>query len=406
VTTTPVPPIEQAAASATSAVDEHRAIDTLRELVALPSVNPFGAAPGDEEGEELVAAYLAARAEDLGMEVERTLLSEGRSNLHATWPGEDPAAPHLVLAGHMDTVRVESYPDPFDPRVADGRVWGRGACDTKGSLAGFLEALEAMRAAGLRLRGTLTLLGVADEEYEMLGAQRAGAQGAIADAMIIGEPTSMRLCTASKGRVSTFVVTTGRAAHSSQPEGGVNAIVHMARIVDALSAHAERLRSEGEVHPLLGSPRLNPGVIEGGIQVNMVPPRCRLEIDRRTLPHETRESVYAELGQVLDGVARETPELAWQLTEPSWLIPPYELPSDHPLLDHVGDALARSGADATPQGFVGGSDAAHFRTPAIICGPGSIEQAHTDAEWVSTAELRLAAEVYVRTAISYLGVVA
>lgn len=385
------------------AIDEKRLVRTLMELVDRRSENPFDGEAGPGQGEEQVAEYLAERAAALGLPSERQHMGPCRCNLLITKRGTDEQQPTLLLAGHMDTVRTEGYPDAYPAALRDGRVHGRGAADMKAALACYLEVLEVLSELGVTLTGTLGVLAVADEEYRMEGAKHVGASGLSADGMVIGEPTEMRLCTASKGRVSTFVVTSGQAAHSSVPEAGVNSIVHMAEVVRALERHGRELREAGPEHALLGRPRLNVGVISGGVQVNMVPPECRLEIDRRTLPGETRDSVYAEVGEVLKALRADLPDLSWELTEPSWLVPSYELDSGHPLPRAVAGALAEAGADSSPCGFLAGSDAAHFRIPAVICGPGSIEQAHTQHEWVSVEQLRLATQVYLRAAVRMLG---
>lgn len=384
------------------AVAPDRVVRTLSDLIRIPSENPFDAGAGDGEGEADVASYLSERAAALGLESERTDIGPRRCNLLVRRRGKRPG-PRLHLAGHMDTVRTSGYADAYSGELRHGRVHGRGACDMKGAIACYLEVLEVLAELEVPLTGELGLLGVADEEYTMRGAQHIGRHGPGADAIIMGEPTDMRLCTASKGRVSTFIVTTGRAAHSSVPETGVNAIGHMGRVLRAIEAHADELAIRGVQHPLLGRPRLNPGVITGGVQVNMVPPECRLEIDRRTLPHEDADSVYGELEAVIERVRDEISNLDWHLTDPSWLIPPYEIPVEHPFVSQMTAALEASGTNGTPVGFGASSDAAHFGIPTVICGPGSIDQAHTSDEWVSVEQLELATRTYLNAAVSILG---
>jgi acetylornithine deacetylase len=384
-----------------AAVDEDRLVSTLRELISLRTENPFDEEPAEDQGEESVARYLAERLGRAGVARELVELGPRRFNLVARM-GVGPRG--LMLAGHMDTVRTVGYPDAYAAEVRDGRVHGRGACDMKGALACYLEVAEVLRAVGAPLEGSLFIVGVADEEYKMVGAREIGRSGPRVGGVIVGEPTGLRVCPASKGRVSTFVVTRGRAAHSSVPEAGVNAITHMGRVLRALEGYAEGLLEGSNAHPLLGRPRVNPGVIAGGVQVNVVPDECRLEVDRRTLPGETRESVYGELEALLSEVARRVPSFDAHLTEPSWLVPASETPADHALVAALLDGAEEVlGGRSEPAGFVAGSDAAYYGSPAVICGPGSLEQAHTTDEFVAVGELVAATRIYLRAALEMLG---
>jgi acetylornithine deacetylase len=385
-----------------AAIDERRLVETLRDLVKLSSENPFGETPSQGQGEAAVAEYLGGRFENLGMARELREVAEGRFNVLGRL-GPPSATSSLMLAGHMDTVRTTGYPEAYSAEVRDGRVFGRGACDMKGAIACYLEGAEVLREVGVSLSGALYVVGVADEEYAMIGAREIGDNGPRVDGVIVGEPTELRICPASKGRVSTFVVTRGRAAHSSMPENGVNAISHMGRVLGALERYSEDLLGRTP-HPQLGAPRVTPGVISGGVQVNMVPDECRLEIDRRTLPGETKDTVYAELEAVMARVGAETPDFRADLTEPSWLVPPNETSAEHPLVSALeAGAHGDGGGEPGVSGFAAGSDAAYYGSPAVICGPGSIAQAHTTDEYVSVSELVAATRLYLRTALALLG---
>lgn len=386
-----------------AAIDEQRLVSTLQELIQLRSENPFDDFPSEGQGEEPVARYIAERFEALGVVYELRELAPRRFNIVArTGTGEEHMS--LMLAGHMDAVRTVGYPDAYTADVRGGRVYGRGACDMKGALACYLEVLEALDDVGATPKGTLFVAGVADEEYRMLGAQEIGEHGPRVDGVIVGEPTELEVCPASKGRVSTFIVTQGRAAHSSVPEAGVNAITHMGRVLGPLERYSEALLDREDPHPLLGRPRINAGVISGGVQVNMVPDECRLEVDRRTLPGETKETVYEELEGILSKAREDTPDFQAHLTKPSWLIPANETPPDHPLVAALRDSVEAVRGERPPaRGFVAGSDAAHYGSPAVICGPGSIKQAHTTDEFVPVSDLVAATRMYLRTTLALLG---
>ncbi len=383
-----------------AAIDEQRLVETLRELIRRRSVNPFDEATSEEQGEEAVAKYMASRLAELQIQHELHELGPRRSNLIGKLgPASEPAS--VMLAGHMDTVRTTGYQNAYVAEVRDGYVYGRGACDMKGALACYLEVLEVLRAVAPPMRGTLFIVGVADEEHRMIGAREIGASGPKTDGVIVGEPTELNICPASKGRVSTFIVTRGRAAHSSVPETGINAINHMGYVLRSLERYSANLLERGDPHPLLGNPRVNAGVIAGGTQANIVPDECRLEVDRRTLPGETKEAVYDELEAVLEEAGAETEGFRGSLTEPSLLVPANETETNHPLVAALeGSAEDVFGKRREVKGFMAGSDAAYYGSPAVICGPGSIEQAHTTNEYVPITDLVSATRIYLRTVLA------
>ncbi len=388
---------------AEAAIDERRLVETLQELILRRSENPFDDEPCEGQGEEAVVSYMAGRLERLNIEYEVRELGPSRCNLVARMGrGEGPRS--LMLAGHTDTVQTVGYPEAYEAEVRDGYVHGRGACDMKGALACYLEVFEILDAVQPPLEGVLYMAGVADEEYKMRGARRIGADGPRVGGVIVGEPTKLAVCPASKGRVTTNIVTSGRAAHSSTPETGVNAIIHMGRVLAALEDYASNLLESGESHPLLGRARVNPGVIGGGSQANIVPDECWLQVDRRTLPNESKEDVYGELEDLLERVGKSVPEFRAKLTEPSLLVPANEIQQDEPFVQALRESETEVFGEARdPRGFMAGSDASYYGSPAVICGPGSIEQAHTTDEFVAVEDLVLATRLYLRTVLKMMG---
>lgn len=387
---------------AEAAIDERRLVETLQALVLCRSENPFDEEPTEEQGEEDVARYMSKRLSDLDAECELRELGPRRTNLVARIGSKE--GPSLMLAGHTDTVRTTGYPEAYSAEERDGFIYGRGACDMKGALACYLEVVEVLRAVQLPLEGSLYVVGVADEEYKMFGAQEIGENGPKADGVIVGEPTELAVCPASKGRVTTSIITRGRAAHSSTPENGVNAISHMGRVLDTLEGYGSDLLEKRNPHPLLGRPRVNPGIIEGGSQANIVPDECRLEVDRRTLPSESKEDVYEELEELLAETGEGVPEFRAELTEPSLLVPANEVEPEEPLVVALRESAEEVLGEACElRGFMAGSDAAYYGPPAVICGPGSIEQAHTTDEFVAVEDLVMATRLYLRTVLRMLG---
>ncbi len=375
---------------------------TLQEMIAVRSENPFDEPPQPGFREQEMAEYLLEHMSQLGLAVESRQVRPGRPNVFGYLRGSEGAYT-LMLAGHLDTARTTGYAHAYEVRFADGKIYGRGACDMKAALAAYLAVAKVLVEGKVRLKGNLILCGNVDEEYQMIGSKAIGREGPRADHGIIGEPTNLQVCPANKGRVSTKIITRGRAAHSSVPEQGVNAIVGMSRVIQAFADYNQELLSRPP-HPLCGYGRFNAGVIKGGVQVNMVPDYCELEIDRRTLPHETQEMVYQELAQRLARALGDEKDLAYEITAPTWLIAPNEVGEDEPVVRALRAAqLAVLGADLGVQAFVAASDAPYMGFPTVVCGPGSIAQAHTTDEFVELAQVVAAAKLYLHTVLELLG---
>jgi len=369
----------------------NRATKLLRELIALPSVNPaFLPANDPRAGEQKVADFLAATAERNGLEVELHEVFPGRSNLLARLAASRKARLRILLAPHMDTVGGES-PKIFEPRVRDGRLHGRGACDTKGSVAAMLSALIELLASPQRPEHTeIVFAGLVDEENGQFGSRALVSKGFKADLAIVGEPTQLRVATAHKGDLWLQLETRGRAAHGAQPELGRNAVHEMARIVDLLqTTYAILLRRRR--HSLLGSPTVSVGTIGGGSQPNIVPDKCRISIDRRTIPGETASGVRREIKSLL----RRHKLKATLLNIRNAPCPALETNLKLPL---VRQFLANA-RQTRPIGVHYFCDAAVLASggiPSVIFGPGNIAQAHTADEWISLRQLEQGTRMIVR----------
>lgn len=235
----------------------------LADLVAIPSMNPMGRGRvGREYQEEPLAAFIAEFLRQALIDVELDEVSPGRPNLVARFDAGAPAT--LLLEAHLDTVLADQMTiDPFTPEIRHGRLYGRGSCDTKGSLAAFVHVIAACAARKARPSMNILLLAVADEEYGFTGARHAVRRGLRADFGIVGEPTQLRIVRAHKGVTRWKVVTRGVASHSAYPDRGKNAIYTMARVIDRLEQHAGALMRRPP-HSLLGTPTMSVGVIEGG----------------------------------------------------------------------------------------------------------------------------------------------
>jgi acetylornithine deacetylase/succinyl-diaminopimelate desuccinylase-like protein len=362
----------------------------LRDLIALPSVNPAFLPPSHAHaGEQHVAQFLAATAASAGLDIEFQPVLPARSNLLARLSPNGKVRQRILLAPHLDTVNGADY--QFTPRLSRGRLFGRGACDAKGPVAAMLAALCDIAKSPRRPAHTeIVFAGLVDEENGQAGARALVASGMNADLAIVGEPTCLQVVTAHKGSLWLEVETHGKAAHGARPELGRNAVHAMARIVDLLeTGYAAWLRRRR--HPLLGSPTINVGVISGGSQPNIVPDRCRIQLDRRTLPGETAAGVLREIRQLL-----RRNRLQGALCK-SNLPPclPLETRPELPLVQQ----LFRTVGQRKPAGvhyFCDASVLARGAIPSVIFGPGDIAHAHTANEWIALRSLECARQLLAR----------
>lgn len=354
----------------------------LRDLIALPSVNPAFLSPNDPRGgEQRVADFLAASAARAGLDVELQEVFPCRPNLLARLTPTAKVRQRIVFAPHLDTVGGES-PRIFRPRTKGGRLHGRGACDTKGSVAAMLGALIELAQSHQRPRQTeLVFAGLVDEENAQGGSRALMAKGFRADLAIVGEPTRLEVVTAHKGDLWLQLETRGKAAHGSRPDLGVNAVHEMARIVDLFqTSYAASLRRRR--HPLLGHPTISVGTMAGGTQPNIVPDRCRISIDRRTIPGETEAGVRREIQDLLHRRRLK----ASLLNIRNAPCPAMETDIRLPL---VKQFMACAG-QTRPAGVHYFCDAAVLSragTPCVVFGPGDIAQAHTPDEWIALRQL-------------------
>jgi acetylornithine deacetylase/succinyl-diaminopimelate desuccinylase-like protein len=356
----------------------------LCELIALPSVNN-SLLPGHHPraGEKRVIDFLTATAARAGLDVDLQKVFPERSNLLARLLPTGKVRQRILLAPHLDTVDVADE-QQLIPRVKGGRLHGRGACDTKGSVAAMMSAICEL--AGSKQRPTDTEIiftGLVDEEAGQGGSRALAASGLKADLAIVGEPTCLQVVTAHKGNLWLKLETHGKAAHGARPELGRNAVHEMARIVDLLETkYAARLRRRR--HPLLGHATINVGTIAGGVQANIVPAYCSITIDRRTMPWETDAGVWRELKALL-GQNGLKATLANTKAAPCL---PLETNPRLPLVRQ----FMRSVGQAKPAGvnyFCDASVLAHGLAgiPSVVFGPGDIAQAHTADEWISLSSL-------------------
>ena len=353
----------------------------LAELIALPSVNPAFLPPRHPHaGEKRVADFLAAVAARAGLEVEFQKVLPGRSNLIARLPPKNKIRQTILLAPHLDTIGADGT--KFIPQRKNGRLYGRGACDTKGSVAAMLSALcELANSKSRPLETQVVFAGLIDEEHAQAGSRALAKSKFKADLAVVGEPTRLQVVTAHKGSLWMELETHGKAAHGATPQFGKNAIHEMARIVDLLETnYAAQLRKRK--HPLLGAATVNVGKISGGAQPNIVPDRCKVMVDRRTLPGERDAGVQREIAAFLRARKLSAKISSAKLAPAVPLETNHKLPLVRQLLKCVGQSQ--------PLGVHLFCDAAVLSAggiPSVAFGPGDVAQAHTADEWISLSEL-------------------
>jgi succinyl-diaminopimelate desuccinylase len=381
-------------------MDRDLIVQLASDLICFPSVNP----PGNERAP---AEYLAKRMEDLGLEVELQMLEEHRANVIGRIPGA--GCGHLVLSGHLDVVppgeqRWER--DPFGGEVSDGRIYGRGSCDMKGSVAAMVGAVAALQSEGFHPKGDVIIAASAGEEAGMMGAkamvERRSLEGAAF--LVVGEPTGLDVFIGEKGLCWLKIRALGRTAHGAMPWQGVNAVSYMARLITRLEPYPFSF-TESE---LLGKPSLSPNIIRGGNSANVVPDVCELNLDMRTVPSQSHEALIQEVRDLAESVAADfDPEIRVEI-DIDLEKPGLETDAQDPLVDAVvASVTAVRGVRPTVSGVMYGTDAAYlgpgFRVPMVICGPGGIDMLHQPNEFVEIEQLMQGAEIYADLARRLLG---
>lgn len=356
-------------------------VELLQQLVRIPSVNPDNAPGTERTGEKNLALFLKSWLEEIGAAVDLEDIRPGRPNLIARFAPRD-GRPRILLAPHLDTVGVAGMTvDPFAAEVRDSRLWGRGASDTKGPMAAMLWGLMENAAALQDAPVAVDFAAFMGEESGQWGskdfARKYAAEYRFA---IVGEPTSLDIVHTTKGSLWATLRATGKAAHSSQPERGENAILKLARALDTLDRELSAALA-GYTHPVLGRSTLNIGLIRGGSRPNIVPDLAEAEIDIRITP--ALRDAGGALPLLQASIARLA--LPLEIADPHEN-PPMEIPAGHPWIGKIRAVRPAS----LPVGAPWFSDAAHLSAaglPSICLGPGSIDQAHTCDEFIATAAL-------------------
>ena len=379
-------------------IDRDRLVDQLADLVRIDSANPELVPDG--AGEAAVAESVADAMRDLGLEVDVWTPEPGRPNVVGVLPGTGGGR-SLMLNAHTDTVGVEGMEAPFTPRILERRMYGRGTQDMKGSLAAHLAAVRALQSAGVTLDGDLIVAAVIDEEHESRGTE-AVVERYDADGAVVTEPTDLKLALAHKGFAWIDVETRGRAAHGSRPDEGVDANMHMGRVLARLDHLEQELRKQ-EGHRLVGAPSLHAAQIEGGTASSVYAAHCRLRVERRTVPGETGEQALRDIQDLLDGLSDEDPAFDASCTL-AFSRRPFESAADSAIANAVraggADVLGHAPPDAGQTFWTDAALLAEAGTETVVLGPVG-DGLHTTEEWVDLDSVVALAEILARTARRY-----
>jgi succinyl-diaminopimelate desuccinylase len=381
-----------------SRIDHDLVVELAQRMVQWDTQNP----PGNELP---LVEYLAERIRGLGVEVQVMPITDQRGNLLGKVKGTGRHPP-LVFSGHLDVVPPGSVPwtrDPFGAEVVNGRLYGRGSCDMKGGVAAIIGAAAAV-AQSEPLAGDLLIALTAGEEGEALGAEHFVATRVLCGAggLVFAEPTNLDVLTAEKGALLVEVTACGKASHGAMPHLGVNAVVGVTDLIQDFM----RWSFPNPVHPLLGSPTVSVGTIQGGVKPTIVPDRCTVALDFRTLPGQSHSELLNALEGMCKRVTERRPGLSWKLRVINDRMP-VDSPSDSRLVMAAQEAATKVRGTWRPVGGIayytdGATLAPALGAPMIICGPGDPGLAHQTDEWVPVDQLLQAAEIYVSLAEIFL----
>jgi len=385
-------------------IDENETLSLVKKLVSVNSVNPcIEKGKGEIEVSKCIAEYL----EKVGLEVKTQEVVDGRFNVVATLKGSGNGR-NLMFNGHTDTVGIRNMSiDPLKPVVENGRLHGRGSCDMKGPIAAIMIALKTLAESKMELKGSVSLSTVVGEEFDNVGANKLVTDKQftkLTQALVVAEPTALQLAIKHKGFANVEVEVEGKAAHGSVPEKGIDAIEKAAKII----VEIENLKKEFALKkdPLLGQPKIHASTIEGGREWSVVPDRCIVRFEIRTIPGYATNQAVKDVERIIHELARKDPDLKAKVGLFLSGEPLNTSPED-PMIKGLKKAIKTVKA-VEPQiiGLPFYTEAAIFakalNIPACIIGPGDIAQAHSADEFVKMSEVIEAARIYALTACDFV----
>lgn len=371
-------------------------VELLQELIRIPSVNPQGDPGTPHTGEGEIAKFIGDYLLKLGMEVEMQFVEKDRPTVIGRLKSKT-SRKHILLGPHTDTVSVVGMTiEPFGGVLKDGRVWGRGASDTKGSMSAMLVALKEMVEQKKCPPDTdFWFAGLMGEESGndgieyLMKSDYFKKKDILPSFGIAGEPTDLRIVHRHKGAYWLRLRTRGRSCHASRPDLGENAIMKMRHAMEFITNEMPKSYAHLE-DPLLGKATFSVTGIKGGSKVNIIPELCEIEVDHRSLPKQTH-------GEVMERLRKSLPECEVEVISDR---PGLNTPADDPYIQRLADVLGRHSPGKSRGDFLTGAPwfadcslMAGGGVPAIAFGPGSISQAHTKDEFIEIAELEKCVDV-------------
>ena len=381
-----------------SPIDRDYLLRTLVDLVRIDSINPT-LVPGGA-GEAKIGEYVADSLRGAGLDVRQIEPEPGRTSVLGVVTGARTGRT-LMFNAHYDTVGVDGMQEPFSAAIRDGKLYGRGAYDMKGSLAACMAAAKALAESHADFEGKIIVAAVADEEYVSLGTT-AVIREVKADAAIVTEPTALDICRAHKGYLWIDVATHGRAAHGSRFQEGVDANMRMGRFLAELEKLECDLRTRPG-HPLVGPPSLHAAMISGGTGLSTYAANCQVQIERRTVPGETEAQAVREIQTIADKLAHADP--TFQASVRCFFSrEPFEIARDAEIVQIV-DAAARKVLRREVRHFgdtpwMDSALLAAAGTQTVVIGPRGAG-AHSAEEWVDIESVSQLAEILVEAALNY-----
>ncbi len=378
-------------------IDIDELLQLLQKLITIDSVNPSLVDSGN--GEYDIALYTGKYMSEMGLEVFYQSIEKNRSNVIGILKGTGKGK-SLMLNGHTDTVGIGGMKKPFNPHLTDGRVHGRGALDMKGGLASILMAVRSIIQSNIELRGDLIVAFVIDEEYESIGTE-ALLKEYTADAAIVTEPTNMQIAISHKGFAWIKIEVFGKAAHGSLINEGVDAIVKAGKVLLELENLQQELNHKN--HPLLGSPSVHASLITGGSELSTYPDYCKIEVERRTIPGEDRETVETEMKEIIERIKTRDDQFKARF-EVFFDRSPLEVPIDVDIvksLQKATDKESKGSSDLV--GITYWTDAALLTDagiPTVLIGPKG-EGLHAAVEYVEFNSVITLTKMLINTILDF-----
>lgn len=373
--------------------------EILKKMVNFKTVNE----PGNEKP---LAEYIKKLLEDIGLQAELDDLGNNRGNVIGRLKGTGQREA-LLFNGHLDTVPpgdIKWEHEPYSGDIADGKIYGRGTADMKGGLAAMLIAIKAIKHSGLELKGDFIYTATAGEETDSLGAVKFVEDGGLKDvgAIIIGEPSSSGINIAEKGAFWVEMTTYGKTAHGAFPDKGINAVIHM----NALLSELIRYKFKYEENEMVGHPTMNISTINGGVKTNVVPDKCSITIDMRTVPGMDHDEIIKDFRKIIEKLSNEIEDFKADIKVLNDR-KAVETKINHPFVKLAEDTFKEVfNEEIKAKGVNFYTDASIFlpakRVPCIFYGPGDSNMAHQPNEYITLDSFECAIKYYIKLIENYL----